>query len=636
MAFRSFSLLIVSLVGLLLPLSATAATKAPLPVTAYGKLPHMSDMELSPDGRYLSMLRNVEGHLVLAVTDLTTGDTEWLFKADNLEVTLNWYTWANNDTLLFGVGSTKWRTGVKYTHTQLYKITMGEDSEPKVAVRPKSSKGYTPQFLDRVIHFLPDQPDHILLSADFDRPGLPSVYKVNIMRGTYTLEYRARSHIHHWVTDEQARVRIGIGRDDTRAFFRLMDIEGNFVRNLWEFELLEAPDIRILGFDKNPDILYIRAEHEGRYGVFKVDLSDPELKRELLLSDPTYDMTGYLIYSAKSGEVVGFSGGWTYWDDEYLKLQTALNSALPDANNQIVSVSNDLTQYVLYTRSAEFTGDYLLGNRKTGTLDYLGSQYPMVDESQYAGKVKLHFKARDGLAIEGYLTRPKGAPVDTPLPTIILPHGGPMSHDTASFDYWSAWLANRGYAVFQPNFRGSTGYGFEFAMKSIGDWGGAMQDDLEDAARFLVKEGVSDARRICIGGGSYGGYAALMAAVKQTDTFRCAASIAGVTDLQGILNNARRFTHYEVIKRQLGSQLDQRSPLRQASRVGIPVLLIHGSDDKVVPVAQSRAMANALKAADKAVTYIELEHGNHSLSAEAHRLQAMSAMAEFFDKHLKM
>lgn len=299
-------------------------------------------------------------------------------------------------------------------------------------------------------------------------------------------------------------------------------------------------------------------------------------------------------------------------------------------------MSADNKKYIAYGDSDQDSGTYLIGDRETSSLAGLGRLYPDITGDNYLGKQRVSFKARDGLEIEGYLTLPKA--FDAAAPTIIFPHGGPYSRDYAGFDYWSELLASRGFVVFQPNFRGSFGYGFDFFNEANQGWGGKMQDDLQDAANWLISEKYALKNKICIGGASYGGYAALMAVVKHPETFQCAASFAGVTDLESIVSRARFFTNKELVRDQFGQDIDKlkaQSPVNYAKQISRPVLLIHGDDDKVVPVNHSRDMADELEDHDKKFKYVELEDGNHHLSYQAHRVKTLTEFLAFFEKHLK-
>jgi dipeptidyl aminopeptidase/acylaminoacyl peptidase len=245
------------------------------------------------------------------------------------------------------------------------------------------------------------------------------------------------------------------------------------------------------------------------------------------------------------------------------------------------------------------------------------------------------YKARDGIEIEGYLTLPKN--IEGPVPAILHPHGGPGARDLSGFDYWTSFFTNRGYAVFRPNFRGSTGYGLEFAESQMQSWGLAMQDDLEDAALWLVKEGIAKKDKMCIVGASYGGYAAAMAAVKTPDLFQCAISFAGVTDLRQLVVRSRRYVNTKFVKKQIGSDTDDlkaRSPYHNAEKIKIPMLIVHGEDDRIVDVSHSEKLAEELADLKRPVEFIELENGDHYLSIQRNRHQFFAAMDVFLKRHL--
>lgn len=254
-----------------------------------------------------------------------------------------------------------------------------------------------------------------------------------------------------------------------------------------------------------------------------------------------------------------------------------------------------------------------------------------------AQKQVVHYKARDGLEIEAYLTLTKSHKPGEKLPTVIFPHGGPMASDTDRFDYWTQFFANRGYAVLQMNFRGSSDYGFDFMKAGLKGWGLAMQNDIEDGAHWMIAEGYTDPHKMCIVGASYGGYAAMMGAAKSPKLFRCAISFAGVSDLAGLVRAHHNFINYKVVKEQIGDDtrdLEQRSPVTFAKQIEIPVLLIHGDRDRNVRVHQSELMDKALLAAGKDVTYVELKTGDHYLSREEDRIATFKAMDTFLAKYL--
>ena len=612
-----------------------------LPVEAFGNLPEVSQLKLSPDGNKVAYMRIVDGSTLIGVTDLIKFKTKYILRTDNQKFKIGWHRWANNNMLLVSADYPVSRRNVKYTETRLLKVTIDGSVSAKTIMLPKANERY-PQFQNNIIDMLPDDPDHILMALDLNIANHPDVYKVNLHSSKKRSRiYRGKSDIYDWLTDRQHRLRLGFGRDDTRIFYRFYDLKTEKWRNIWEYEIFDAPDITPLGFGLNPNDLYIRADHNGRYALFKVDVSKSDLPRELVYSDENYDIEGSLIYSQKTNDVIGVyhgeaSNAKVFFEPNHANFQKSLNKAIPDAYNDIASYSANERRYILFTSNPKTPGAYYLGDRDTGKLDFLLDRYPLLINKKLSGKTKIIYQARDETTIEGYVTLPHD---NSPKhkAALIIPHGGPMARNYGGFDWFTEFFASRGYTILEPNFRGSSGYGFDFEMASIKNWGGAMQDDLADGAQWLTKNYDIDADKICIIGASYGGYAALMAAVKQQDIFRCAGSFAGVSDLEYIVRKARHFTNNKIVKKQIGDdsdKLEQQSPVNFAKKINIPVLLIHGDKDRVVNVQQSRMMYDELKDYKKDVEYIELKNGNHHLQIEANRVKTLASFEQFLKKHL--
>jgi dipeptidyl aminopeptidase/acylaminoacyl peptidase len=632
------SRLVILLFSLILSFSLTAKQ---LPVQAFGNLPEVSQVKLSPNGNQIAFIRIIKGSTYIGTTDLIKSKTQYVVRTDNQKFKIGWYRWANNQTLLVSADYPVSRYGSKYTETRLLKVKADGSDTAVTVIMPKSKERYA-QFQNNIIDILPDEPNHILMAIDLKVANQPDVYKINLeSRRIRHLEYKGKSHIYNWMTDRQHRLRLGFGRDETKIFYRLYDLKTEKWRNIWEYEIFDAPDISPLGFGKKPNELYIRADHNGRYAIFKVDVSKSDLPRELIYADKNYDIEGSLIYSKKTNDVIGVYHGEAnnakiFFEESHLAFQNALDKAIPDAFNNISSMSADESRYILFSSNSTKPGAYFLGDRDKGSLSFVLEQYPLLTGKELSGKTKISYQARDKTTIEAYVTLPhKNAPQHNAA--LIIPHGGPMVRNYGGFDWFAEFFASRGYTVLEPNFRGSSGYGFDFEMASIKNWGGAMQDDLADAALWLTTNHNIGESKLCIIGASYGGYAALMAAVKQQDIFRCAGSFAGVADLELIVKKSRRFTNHKVVKKQIGDdydKLEQQSPVNFAAKINIPVLLIHGDKDRIVDVKQSQIMHEELLDHDKSVEYIELENGNHHLGIEKNRIKTLSSFEQFLEKHL--
>lgn len=629
---------ITLLFSLILSLSLVAKQ---LPVEAFSNLPEVSQVKLSPNGNQIAFIRIIEGSTYIATTDLIKAKTQYIVGTDNQKFKIGWFIWANNKTLLISADYPVSRYGNKYTETRLLKVKADGSNSAETVIIPKSKERHS-QFQNNIIDILPDEPNHILMAVDLRVPNQPDVYKINLESNRIRhLEYKGKSHIYDWMTDRQHRLRLGFGRDETKIFYRLYDLKTEKWRNIWKYEIFDAPDISPLGFGNNPNELYIRADHNGRYAIFKVDVSKVGLPRELVYADENYDIEGSLIYSKKTNDVIGVYHGEAnnakiFFEESHVNFQKALDKAIPDAFNNISSLSADENNYILFTSNPTTPGAYFLGDRKQGSLSFLLEQYPLLADKKLSGKTKISYQARDKTLIEGYVTLPhENAPQHKAA--LIIPHGGPMSRNYNGFDWFSEFFASRGYTILEPNFRGSSGYGFDFEMASIKSWGGAMQDDLADAATWLANNHNITDNKTCIIGASYGGYAALMAAVKQQDIFRCAGSFAGVSDLELIVKKSRKFTNYEIVKKQIGDDydaLEQQSPVNFAEKIDIPVLLIHGDKDRIVDVKQSKLMYEELLDYNKNVEYIELKNGNHHLGIEENRIKTLSSFEQFLQKNL--
>jgi dipeptidyl aminopeptidase/acylaminoacyl peptidase len=260
--------------------------------------------------------------------------------------------------------------------------------------------------------------------------------------------------------------------------------------------------------------------------------------------------------------------------------------------------------------------------------------------NQSIGMKRLHpvqtirYKARDGLEIASILTLPRGKRKDLPL--IVMPHGGPFARDSEEWDWWTQFLADRGYAVVQPNYRGSSGYGTPFTEKGQGQWGLAMQDDLNDAVTELARQGIVDPKRVCMVGASYGGYAAMRAAQRDPKLYRCAVSYAGVSDLNRMMKYNQNFLGGGARKDWLRTQapdLKGVSPINFPQDFGVPVLLVHGTKDRVVPPIHTRTMARKLKQAGKQVTFIEQPEADHHFSRSEDRHQFLKELEAFLARH---
>jgi dipeptidyl aminopeptidase/acylaminoacyl peptidase len=367
----------------------------------------------------------------------------------------------------------------------------------------------------------------------------------------------------------------------------------------------------------------------------------------VLFEDPAQDVAAVLVDDL-TGTVVGFEIGGLeprqHWiDPKRAQQQRVLEKAFPGRQVTVAQRSDDGGRVVVLVGSRAHPPVHYLVDFATGRADTLGEAYPGLAGAAMGEARSLTYLARDGASIPAYLTLPPGRPARD-LPLVVLPHGGPESRDSPGFDAWAQFLATRGYAVLQPQFRGSTGFGRAHRLAGYGEWGGRMQDDVSDGVRHLVATGVADPARVCIVGASYGGYAALAGAAFTPELYACAVSVNGVSDLPSMIGDVRRrggdqSDTLSYWQEHIGPATDpraaRRSPARAAAAVRAPVLLMHGTDDTVVPPSQSQLMARALAEAGKPHRYVSLPGEDHWLSQASTRTRVLEEIESFLGEHLR-
>ena len=625
---------------------ATALSYAQkLPVEAFASPPDIQNIKLSPAGDRLLLQQNYsvdsDAGTLITLYDLSTNERRVLISSVNEKYKIRWASWVDNEHVIISAIFPDTRYGVPTTETRLLVKSLKDDSVKNVLPRSfYSGLIQLPQFQDNVIAIVPEERS-IFLSINRDTLDT-FVFKIDVETRKRKKIQASKVGVRNWIADQQHNVRVGLYHEDTE--YRLY-VKGPKKRDklneVHRFEAFSKDQVWPLGFGNDPHILYVRAYHKGKFAIFTTDIRLDKLDLKLIYADENFDVDGDLIYSPVTKNVVGVyhseGDGNVYFDDGYKGLQNGLNKALPDTSNYIIDVSQNEDRYIAVARNETHAGTYYYGNRKTKQLAYLGDKFKALKPELMAAKNHFSYEARDGQKISAYLTLPKNHSKDKSLPTLIFPHGGPISYDNRGFDYWTQFFANRGYAVFQMNFRGSAGYGYDFMKAGLQNWGKIMQDDVEDGTRELISQGIADPERVCIVGASYGGYAALMGSAKTPDLYQCAISFAGVSDVYKLVRSHFRYTNYEIVKDQIGDSrraLKAVSPIELVDNIKVPILLIHGTKDRSVRFSQSKSMYKALKKRDKAVEFVELENGDHYLTKHKHRVATFKAIDDFLAIHL--
>ena len=393
-----------------------------------------------------------------------------------------------------------------------------------------------------------------------------------------------------------------------------------------------------LGRTTGTIIYSVQDEATGKEHWYELPLSGGNavevLADEPVLAIHTDRRSRQLIGFVRDGDVPSDQ----FFDPRRNKIMAAARRAFPGLNVRLIDWSDSFERLLVSTDGVGDPGTWWLVDIKTGKATDLGSSYPV--KSSEVGPMRMfRYKAADGLNVEGVLTLPPRRDAKK-LPVVVLPHGGPWSRDYAGFDWMAQAFASRGYAVFQPNFRGSTGYGAAFEKAGDGEWGRKMQTDISDGLAELVRQGIVDGERACIMGWSYGGYAALAGVTLQQGLYRCAVSIAGVSDVERLYSTWLREANRDRTTKRWADQaigkgrdLKSVSPIRFVDRVAAPVLLIHGTNDTVVLPEQSSNMATALRKAGKEAELLALEKADHWMLKGKPRLAMLEAAYKFIERH---
>ncbi len=490
----------------------------------------------------------------------------------------------------------------------------------------------------------PWQRDGIFLRQDLD--AHPRVARLDVYDGDKQPLHGIPLASAGVLVDQADQVRFGIGPNESGELAVVWKPEPNADWERFDLPGLRESSVVPRAFSPDNRSVFLTgvAEGESLNALYRLDLASATLERLFKHDDAEVEA---VVTDLTETEVVGVrvhaDKPEYYWLDKNhpaALLHRMLQQAFSGKAVEITSTTDDGRLAVVFVYSDVNPGDYYLFDTETNNADFLYGARRWVDPRRMRPKEPIVVESRDGLSLHGYLTRPYDDA--GPYPLIVLPHGGPYNvRDRWHFDWEVQLLASRGYAILQVNFRGSDGYGMDFADAGIREWGGTMQDDLTDATRWAIDEGIAQDGNICLFGGSYGGYAAMMGAVREPDLYACAIGHAGIYDLKlmfetGDIPTWRVGRAY--LERVLGGDeelLRERSPVHNAERIKAAVMLVHGKDDERADYKQAERMKEALQAADKPFVWRALGNEGHGIYDEKTREEVYTEILGFLDEHLE-
>jgi dipeptidyl aminopeptidase/acylaminoacyl peptidase len=627
-------------------MSVQAQAAAPLiPVQEFAAGAEMSAPRLSPDGTHLVYLTTYQGARYVAMYDVHDGHSLPILAGNSGDFQVTYCEFKTNTLLLCHLrGLMRYMGADTFTGTRLVAVDR-DGKNLKVLFQGDS---YTDtigrigsQVQDRIVDMLPDDPQHVLIEITESGNYFPSVYQLDV--GSAAMHQVVASHapVLGWLSDSDGAVRFGSGFRDSQGVYIARNGPDAPWRTLARFERFARTEFEPLAFGPLPNQLFVAAPHQGRKAIWQMDL-DEKSDFQLVFARPDVDVEAILTWPT-DGHVVGF----VYEDDrphtEFVDpharaLNETMDQAVPNTYHQLLSASRDGQLVLFRSFSDVMPSTYHLLNTQAHTLTKIGQQSKALSRAQLAPTQPVAFPGPGGVSIRGYLTLPVGTTAGKPVAAVVFPHGGPYARDHWGYDPIVQLMANRGYAVLQMNFRGSTGYGAEWRTAGHQQWGTIMHGDITAGAHWLIDQGIADPARMCIVGWSFGGYAALIGVVKEPQLYKCAVSIAGVSDVSKLASERIRWYGGKIATEDMTGTdpvlLAAESPVLHADHIKAPVLLVHGEDDITVYPEHSKAMARALERAHVPHELVLIKDGEHSLLEPSMRLTLYSKLEAFLAANL--
>ncbi len=625
------------------------------PVEAYGQLPSMDNVTISPDGSKLAYVVPVKGKQVVVVTTTDTGAVVTGLTGTDQKVRN--LIWADGDHLLVLKSVAGYVPGLindksEWEMAQSLDLPKRKASQLLQAdqqVRLDSRITDTQAQKMNVIAGTPQprivdgKPVVFVRGVTFvDSDGAAALFSVDLATGRNKLVEHADSYLddRDWLIDPSGQLLAQITyAEQTQSWILKLRRAGQWVNALAVRADQDPPEVE--GLSPGGTALLVNTGAAGHDGLELVALKDGAITPA---PEQFYGFEDYIADRAThriiGGVTIGAARDYVFFAPADQAKWNGILKAFPGEQVELASWSDDRSRIVVKVTGQAHGVTYVMVDLNTHKATAIGDAYLGLKPQDVAPVDVVTYRATDGLKISAYLTEPNGRALKN-LPLIVMPHGGPAAHDDPSFDWWAQALASRGYAVLQPQYRGSTGFGADFEDAGLGQWGRKMQSDLSDGVRALASKGMVDPKRVCIVGASYGGYAALAGVTLESGVYRCAVAVAGVSDLHKFLYapdlDPKQSFNLRYWYRQLGVRsdgdpvVDQISPIKHVDKVSVPVLLIHGKDDSVVKFEQSRIMADALKDAKKPVEFVVLDGEDHWLSRSATREQMLAATVKFLE-----
>ena len=604
-----------------------AAMPPLLPMEDFFRNPDTAAFSISPDGTRLAFARPWEHRMNVYVREISTGVEKRITSATERDIA--GFFWKGNDRIVYAQDS----GGDENFHVYITDIKGGEARDLTPFDKVKAG----------ILDDLEDDPVHMLIEMNNRNPEIFDVYRCDINTGELELLAENPGNITGWMTDHNGKLRGAAATDgvNTSILYRTTEAEDFRVLITTNFKETFTPVM----FAYDNKIMYVESNlSRDKTAIYTFDPEKNEIL-DLIFEHDEVDVGG-IIHSKKRKKITGFvyltdRRHYKFVDADREELQKSLEAFFPNYEVGVADIDDDERRVIVRTYSDRTRGTYYLFDRQDNSMSKLADLSTWLKEENMAPMKPITYTARDGLTIHGYLTLPVGVNQEN-LPLVVIPHGGPSARDAWGFDSEVQFLANRGIAVLQVNFRGSVGYGKAFWQAGFKQWGRKMQDDVTDGVLWAVEQGIADKNRLAIYGGSYGGYAALAGAAFTPELYACAVSYVGPSNIFTLLESIPPYwkPFIEMEYEEIGDPskdkelLEEVSPVFHAEQIKIPLFVAQGANDPRVNKTESDQIVEAVRKTGKEVVYMVKDNEGHGFQNEENRFDFYRTMEEFFRKHL--
>ncbi len=602
--------------------------RPPIPLRDFFRNPERTAYQISPSGGSIAFLGPYENRLNIWVQSARGGEARRITAVTERDITA--YFWKSDKHILFFQDS----GGDENFHV----FSADPDGDNICDLTPFAGVQV------RLVDDLHDHPNEIIVALNQRKKEIFDAYRLNVETGELACIAENPGTIDHWVTDHEGKIRAATTTDGVNASLLYRDSPEQAWRTILTTTFRESFNPQFFTFD-NRRLYGVSNLGRDKLAAIELDL-DTGREVQVLAENSQVDIS-VLNYSRKRKVLtLAIFTNWKteriFFDQPTQALYQELEGRLPGYEVVVISADDDETVFVVRTFSDRSLGAFYLYDSQSGALTKLADRAPWLPEDQLAEMKPIEYQARDGLTIHGYLTLPAGREPKR-LPVVINPHGGPWHRDSWTFSPEVQFLVNRGFAVMQMNFRGSTGYGRKFWEAGFKEWGGKMQDDITDGVYWLIQQGLADSERVAIYGASYGGYAVLEGLVKTPDLYAAGVDYVGVSNLFTFFKTIPPYwaPYLEMMYEMVGHPekdkdwFQQHSPALNAEKIRRPLLVAQGAKDPRVNINESNQIVEALRRRGVEVEYIVKENEGHGFQNEENRFEFYEIMEKFLQTHLR-